>query len=526
MSQRSEDKILVSNKSALRSKYGKKGLAAISKAVASLIAADEKRGVTTRLVFLDLVADTKPFDVPRVTEADDPQQAKAAIDAVFTAFDPDYLVILGAPDVVPHQPLTNPLADDDFDVPSDLPYACDVAFSANPENFSSPSRVVSRLPGVLGSRDAGYLVGLLETAANWKRRQRRSYESHFAVSAEVWKGSTRLTVRKLFGTTSRLELSPSGGPSWTKAKLQRRLHFLNLHGALEDDNFYGESPGRFPSAHQAEHLVGRVREGTVAVAECCYGAELYDPTEFDLHIGVANTYLGEGGYGFFGSTNIAYGPVDGNGSADLICQFFVRELLKGASLGRAALAARQTYVAQEGPLDPTDLKTLAQFCLLGDASIHPVKLPAQSKSSPKAKSFGRRRARRRKMSSKAKRLAATTASVGCKPKRGVAAKLRKVLNGLMKKHTLDFDERIHRFVVEIPQQAPSASKSLTARMAKVAAAKGSSYYLMYGQKPAQTKGDVAGGRRRGAEAVRKRRPILLALEKDGEIAAVKTLVPR
>jgi hypothetical protein len=49
--------------------------------------------------------------------------------------------------------------------------------------------------------------------------------------------------------------------------------------------------------------------------------------------------------------------------------------LAGASLGRAVLEARQQYAASMTDLDPVDLKTLAQFNLLGDPSIHPVRVP-------------------------------------------------------------------------------------------------------------------------------------------------------
>ena len=383
------DKVLVTHKKALRGKYGNQGLAAIQKAVEGLIAADGQRGIETRLVFLDLAGDMNPLEAPRITESGDPQQTKEAVDGVFEALSPDYLVLLGAPDVLPHQILTNPLTDDDLDLPSDLPYACDAPFSKDPADFTAPSRVVGRLPGIQKSKDFGYLVKLLENAADWKSYQRRSYTSHFAVSADVWKDSTRQTVRKLFNTTSRLELSPSEGPNWPKSKLTRRNHFFNLHGALGNDNFFGELDFDYPVAHLASHLVGRIRSGTVATAECCYGAELYDPLDLEIHMGIANTYLGEGAYGFFGSTNVAYGPAAGNGYADLICQFFVREVLAGASLGRATLMARQAYVALCSPLDPTDLKTLAQFHLLGDASIHP------SSSPPKPRPRRRRRSRRR-----------------------------------------------------------------------------------------------------------------------------------
>jgi len=76
--------------------------------------------------------------------------------------------------------------------------------------------------------------------------------------------------------------------------------------------------------------------------------------------------------GFFGSTTIAYGPSEGNGNADLICQYFLQRVLAGASLGRAALEARQKFAGEHTHLDPFDLKTLAQFYLLGDPSLQPV----------------------------------------------------------------------------------------------------------------------------------------------------------
>jgi hypothetical protein len=38
--------------------------------------------------------------------------------------------------------------------------------------------------------------------------------------------------------------------------------------------------------------------------------------------------------------------------------------------------ARQRFVQQTRELDPTDLKTLAQFGLLGDPSLHPARVPS------------------------------------------------------------------------------------------------------------------------------------------------------
>ena len=87
-------------------------------------------------------------------------------------------------------------------------------------------------------------------------------------------------------------------------------------------------------------------------------------------------------YGYFGSTTIAYGPAEGNGAADLIAQYFLLEVQAGHSLGLAALKAQQRYVEQVNELDPIDLKTLAQFYLLGDPSVQPVKVASATRTPP------------------------------------------------------------------------------------------------------------------------------------------------
>jgi hypothetical protein len=88
--------------------------------------------------------------------------------------------------------------------------------------------------------------------------------------------------------------------------------------------------------------------------------------------GICNTYLAAGAHGYFGSSTIAYGPASGNGQADLICQFFLKHVLSGSSTGEAALRARLDFIQLLSVAEPTDLKTLAQFNLMGDPSLHPV----------------------------------------------------------------------------------------------------------------------------------------------------------
>jgi hypothetical protein len=151
------------------------------------------------------------------------------------------------------------------------------------------------------------------------------------------------------------------------------VHFINCHGNTLTPTFLGEFPeGKYFDAHDSSALPRKVTEGTVIAAECCYGAELYNPADAEGKPGICSTYLREGAYGFFGSTTIAYGPSEGNGQADMLYRFFIEAVLGGSSLGRAAAEDRHRFVSQVSHLDPSDLKTAAQFILLGDPSIHAV----------------------------------------------------------------------------------------------------------------------------------------------------------
>ena len=373
------DKVIVTNLSALRSKYGAR-YAEVRAAVNGLIAADRARGLTTRLVAIDSAPDMRRAGGLAVPNASSQRGAKAAVDAIFARYSPDYVLILGAPDVVPHIDLQNPFKgkeDDDGDasVPSDVAYACATPWSRNPKDFLGPTRVVGRLPDVAGTTDPSFLIKVLGGASRYVTRDRSAYSSYLAFSAKTWHKSTELSVSKLFGPDSPIFTSPPSGPKWTKAQLARRIHFINCHGDTISSKFFGEYPkDKFFDAHDAARLPSRITEGSVVAAECCYGAELYDPSDADGRVGICSVYLAEGAYGFFGSSNVAYGPTEGNGQADLICQYFIENVLNGASLGRAALEARQRFIAGYSHLDPSDLKTAVQFNLLGDPSIHAVKI--------------------------------------------------------------------------------------------------------------------------------------------------------
>jgi len=374
-----DSKIIVSNRSVLVKKYGTKGFAKIAKALTLLKAADSKRGIKSQIIYLDNKTAMKKVSGVAVFDAASPKENKAAIDAIYKKLRPEYVLILGAADVIPHQNLDNlvfePGADDDRFAWSDLPYACSAAYSRDPRRFIGPTRVVGRVPDLAGATEPSYLINLLKTSASYQSRAPQEYESYFGLSTFAWKKSTQLSLNNIFGNNTKLRISPTTGPRHPAAQLGTLMHFINCHGGQASPEFQGQKAKSFPLSLTTNALAGKIKEGTVAAVECCYGAELYEALTLGIDLPICQSYLEQGAYGYLGSTTIAYGPADSNGSADLICQNFLLNVLGGASLGRAALMARQQYVADVGQMDPIDLKTLAQFYLLGDPSIHPVLKP-------------------------------------------------------------------------------------------------------------------------------------------------------
>lgn len=379
------DKIVVSHADALKAKYGATGLARIREALDRMVAADAKRGFATRVVFIDRANDMRPYRKPAGFPAT-AREAKAAVDAIYAADRPDYVMLLGAQDVIPFQLLSNPLYakggdDDDYRVESDLPYACDAPFGSDPNDFVGPTRVLGRLPDLVAATDPAYLLKLIRIATNAKTRKAAEYRRYFALSAQKWKASSELTVTTVFGDAKSVRTSPEEGPDWASKRLAPRVHFINCHGNKYGTVYNGQPAGRresFPIAHQAPWLPGKITNGAVLAAECCYGAQLYDPERTEGQEGIACVYLEEGAYGVFGSSTISYGPYASNDSADLICQYFLAAVLHGASLGRAALEARQHFAEKWSHLNPEHQKTLAQFYLLGDPSVHPVAIEART----------------------------------------------------------------------------------------------------------------------------------------------------
>lgn len=388
------DKVIVGNDGALQAKYGP-ALSAIRAALTALIASDTKRGLKTSYVALDDPGTMARYGATAAVIGDEASH-KTAFDAVWRVEKPSYALLLGAPDIIPHISLKNPMynptspADDpDMVVPSDIPYACDAPYSSEPFDFVGATRVVTRLPDISGQNSAHPLIDVLTHAQHAGPVSRQSYTSYLGATAAVWHQSTMLSLSAIFGSSAALQDVPPASYQWTQGDIGSLSHFFNCHGADQDTRYYGQSGNQYPPAHDASYISGKLSAGVILVAECCYGAQLFNPTATAGQPGIANVYMGEGAHAVWGSTTIAYGPSDSNGQADLICQYFLDEILSGSSVGMAGLRARQRFSSQSTTLSPSDLKTLAQYIALGDASVQPVTSVTSTtqKTTPKVAAF-------------------------------------------------------------------------------------------------------------------------------------------
>jgi hypothetical protein len=373
-------KLIFSCKKPLQSKYGA-DFKKVDALLAKLVAADKNKMIKTQIVYIDDPVSAKKAGIPAVASTTD-KDCKAAVDALYAKLKPDYILLFGAQDVVPFVPIVNPASDDDTTVPSDLPYACDAPYSVQAQDFTGPTRVVGRLPDVPGKGDVSYVQALITTATGAKPGKAGDYSAYFGITAKVWQESTSLSLQSVFGNATALLQCPTDTASSKSGNLKPLAHFINCHGAPLDYSYYGQLGSSYPESMNTKNLAGKVSKGTVVAAECCYGAQLIDATNpgADGQLSISNNYLLNGALGFLGSSTIAYGPADSNDQADLVCSYFLSSVLKGASMGRSLLEARQQYLSKSGPhLDPVALKTISQFYLLGDPSIQPVANPIDSK---------------------------------------------------------------------------------------------------------------------------------------------------
>jgi hypothetical protein len=385
-------KLSITCRKSLQQKYDARSLRRIDCAIAKWIAADAERGIRTIHLAVDDAADMKPYKVAPVTGKVSAKKVKRALDALIAGLSPDYVVLIGSGDVVPLFDVTNPTLSSDGDtdptVPTDNPYASSRQF--NPKKRASylvPDRVLGRIPDLPGSSDPAWLLNYLAVATAWKSRSPASYTKALLVCCDTWKKSGKACVEYLARDSgSMLTCPPSNDSSKTMERRRAALlQMIKCHGAPNDSWFYGQRGYDYPEVMRSTSLRKKTRKATVVGSMCCFGANIFDPLDPTAqHPGeppISSVYLRQGAFGFLGSTCTAWVGLDTMLCSDWIVSAFLKSVLAGASLGRAALEARQNLARwgqTQGDLpDSADDKTLIQFMLLGDPSIHPVKVADQ-----------------------------------------------------------------------------------------------------------------------------------------------------
>lgn len=376
-------KLYLSNMQALRAKY-KDSVSQIFVAINNLVKSDRSIDLDARIVYLD----NNRLNLLGITPVADPaneKQNKDTIDAIYNYYKPNSMVLLGATDCIPHQ-LLDHVDDQNPNVPSDLPYACSAPYSKIITNFRMPNRIVTRLPDIaaihsIPTQDASYFLRVLRNATNQKGSiDRKLFQQYFSISTKECQVGARLNLENIFGNSTKLYVCPPDGPEWTREQAGKLSHLICCHGRSEDPCFYGfdEENRSYPHAMCSEGMRTVISPGTIMASGCCYGAELYNPKGKDNAWPMVNTYLYYGAKAYLGASNIAYGGDIGVGWGDLLCQFFLKELLQGMTVGMAMLRARQQYVKTSKLILPSDQKTLGQFNCMGDATAVPVKISAHA----------------------------------------------------------------------------------------------------------------------------------------------------
>jgi len=403
-------KVIITNQSVLVKLYGQKFESVILPAVNNLIKADkETRGLETKLVYVDQLSESE-YKTSKVTNPADEKQNKAVVDAICIKEQPIYVLLLGGPDVIPHQILIDPMTDliqiikqnykhypeDPSFINSDLPYASSHPYSTKISDYIP---VLDRAVGRIGfmDNDPESLATALNTATKSKPKKKAVYEDYFAFASKfVSIGLSKIVLAekivdsilsKVFPTV-KYELSPPNTwEDWNKKQIGAMTHLFLCHGYPYYPYLLGQGDNEtYKITLSEESITDRINSGTVAVSSACYAAQLFAkesyftswnfltditseiPDQRNAHAvrsGMCEAYLKNGAIAFIGST--FWGGDIRIGTA------FIQNMLNGLSTGHALLKARHDFIRNAGDKFDEEMQaTIAGFILLGDPSIQPV----------------------------------------------------------------------------------------------------------------------------------------------------------
>jgi hypothetical protein len=242
-----------------------------------------------------------------------------------------------------------------------------------------------------GSRkrtDPTWLLEYLKTATSWASHSSEFYEKTYAICTSESRGAGKECMQFISKPVSDLMISPPTHDTSTSARtrLSSPLHLIKCHGSRLDATFWGHNPNEnnekkaWKRAITSTTLKACLKPATVVGTTCCWGAQIFSPDAPHVRSHkkwpLASTYLRKGALGFVGATGRVWFGGDTMGFADYIIGDYFKWILRYASIGRALLESKHGYMCYYleggGTADALDQKTMVEYVLLGDPSIHPV----------------------------------------------------------------------------------------------------------------------------------------------------------
>ena len=393
--------LILSSRGALTAKYGHMGFEQLDEDLRQLKGAFEQHtGLQCLVAYVDDSASLARYSLKPV-DPKNPWEIKRLIDAVDAELNERggvvrYLLIVGGDRVIPFHRLSNPVDDQDLDVPSDNPYAC------RDTNYLVPERAVGRMPDG-DTEGLAFLHSLIQRSAQAHRRRIgakglfgdfgaqigglrpvlhaltsiRPDGRGLGYSASIWRKASR-AVFSVIGDDSQLRTCPP--VTYEAFRVTERPHFsyFNLHGIEDGPNWYGQRDTLFPAGYplfplalRPQDLTGEDHADSVVFTEACYGANILGKNIGDS---MALRFLDSRALAVVGSTKVSYGsiapPLLG---ADLVGKYFWEGVRANMTTGDALRYAKASLAREmqerQGYLDSEDQKALISFVLYGDPSL-------------------------------------------------------------------------------------------------------------------------------------------------------------
>jgi hypothetical protein len=354
---------LISSSEAIRRRFG----AAAREVFAALREAGDRLSTDSapaRLVFPDDEASMRPLGLP-AADLGSWHSVEAALQRVRGALGdrPTALLILGGDSIIPFCRPDNSIdwcCDQDREVLTDHPYGLALAGDAgSAERWKGVGRVPDPEPP-----DAAVFMRCL---ANVARPRPWGRWGSLAVADPAWEETTWRILLEVAGSNVAVRRAPpwtAHDPEWARG--DATLLYFNLHGfnnAAAWRGFRNET-GLWTDVLSPSQVVPSRAEGTVVVAENCYGAVVNDRSAAQS---MALAFLNAGARAFVGATGLAYGTYSPNRcslltGADAFSEALLRGMYAGDTLGGALLEA-QKPPTQNSTIEE---KTRQQFVLYGN----------------------------------------------------------------------------------------------------------------------------------------------------------------